>query len=107
MLDNVKQNYSKLVSYFNPKKEGFSHMEQNGLSLMIAHLIALAIMITIASFLTYITLQIYDPSISFETVRTVLIAFYLSGLLAVLVLSSPLTLLLFICLYISMNQNRK
>ena len=106
MFDKVKQNYSNLVSYFNPKKEGFSHMEQDSFSLIIANLIVLAIMITITSFLTYVTLQTYDPSISFNTVRTVLIASYISGLLAILALSSPLILLLFICLYM-LNQNRK
>lgn len=106
MLDNVKQNYSNLVSYFNPKTEGFSNMEQNGLRLVIANLIALAIVITIASFLTYTTLQIYDPSVSFKTVKKVLIAFYLSGFLTVLILSSPLILLLFVCLYL-WNQIRK
>jgi hypothetical protein len=104
MLNRITQNYANLVSYINPKKEGYNEMEVNSWTYFLAHVIAIVLMITIASVLTYFTLQLYDRSISFETVGTVLIAFYLSGIITMLILYSPLFLLLIFGLYLIKNM---
>ena len=107
MFETVKQNYSTLVSYISPKKEGYNEMEVNSWSSFVVHFIVIVIMIAIASVLTYFTLQLYDRSISFATVMTVLIAFHLSGVLMMLILYSPLFLLLIFTLYLCKNMERK